>query len=298
MDGRSVALTLKPKRESKLKEATTYLRKTPAVVVASVTLLFIFAAVILAPVVAPLDPNDVRPDDRLLPVGSPGYPLGTDPYGRDILSRLIWGGRISLVAGIVPAFAAMAIGLCLGLVSGYVGGAFDNIVMRVIDVIMAFPFMLLAITVVAALGPSLLNAMIAVVIAVFPRDTRLIRGLVLSLKEQEFVEAARALGYSPLRIIFSEIAPGVMSTVIVIMTLHITTMIAATAGLSFLGLGVQLPKADWGKMVADGRQFVIFAPHIVLVPSIVLSIVCLCFSILGDALQTALHPSSDVATGS
>ena len=130
MDVRSIALTLKPKRETKLKRVTTYLARTPEVAVACAVLLLIFAAVILAPLVAPQDPNELHPEDRLLPVGTPGYPLGTDQVGRDILSRLIWGGRISLVTGIVPAFAAMTIGLCLGLLSGYAGGTFDNIVMR------------------------------------------------------------------------------------------------------------------------------------------------------------------------
>jgi peptide/nickel transport system permease protein len=267
-----------------------YLRENPIVILAALVLLIVILSAVAAPWLSPQDPYKMIPVDRLKPPGSLGYPLGTDSFGRDMLSRVIWGGRTSLLAGIVPALAAMVISVVTGLVSGYVGGRLDSLIMGVVDVLLAFPFMLLAIALVAALGPSLQNAMLAVIITTIPARMRLIRGETLSLAARPFVDAARVLGYSSWRILFVEMMPNVMAIAITMFTIDITIMITATAGLSFLGLGVQPPQADWGTMIADGRQFLTVAPHITLIPSVALTLVCLCFAVVGDAVQDLLNP--------
>ncbi|NPV54459.1 MAG: ABC transporter permease [Firmicutes bacterium] len=270
----------------------SYFREKPLVTVACLILLLIAMSAIFALWVAPKDPYQMEIRSRLKPIGTPGFPLGTDSYGRDILSRVIWAGRTSLLAGVVPAFIAMSFGVLLGLLSGYWGGWFDRIVMAVVDIMLSFPFMLLAIALVAALGPSLQNAMIAVIVATVPARIRLIRGETLSIKEASFIDAARVLGYGDLRIIFSEILPNVMAIAMTAMSMDIPLMISATAGLSFLGLGVQPPQADWGTMVSDGKNFIMIAPHVTLVPSAVLLIVTLCFAIIGDAVRVIFNPKA------
>lgn len=273
-----------------LKKLSSYLIENPTVGAALVVLMGIGLMVLGSPFLPLKDPVVMDPVHGLLSIGSSGHPLGTDHLGRDLLSRLIWGGRLSLLAGIAAAFAAMALGSVMGLLSGYIGGSLDYAVMRLTDVGLAFPRLLLAIAIMASLGPSFVGGVIAVTLATVPRNVRLIRGQVLSVKEKPFIEAARVLGYGHSRIIFSEIMPNVMATVITMVTLDITLMIRATASLSFLGLGVQAPRADWGSMVADGRRFLSARPHLVLVPSIMLVVVCLCFSILGDEVQKQLDP--------
>ena len=269
---------------------TSYLVRNPVVGMALAVLLGTGLVVLGAPILPLTDPVAIDPVNRVLPVGSAGHPLGTDHLGRDLLSRLVWGGRLSLLAGVVAAFGAMALGTIIGLLSGYVGGWLDYVVTRLTDVGLAFPRLLLAIGIMAILGPSFISAVIAVTVATVPRNVRLIRGQVLSIKQKPFVEAGRVLGYGHARIIFSEIMPNVMATVITMVTLDVTLMIIATTSLSFLGLGVQPPQADWGSMVSDGRSFLGTAPHLVLVPSAVLVVVCLCLSILGDELQKQLDP--------
>jgi peptide/nickel transport system permease protein len=265
-------------------------QQEPLVVAACLILLATVLSAILAPLLAPDDPDNVNPLQRLEGVGTPGYLLGTDGLGRDILSRLIWGARISLIAGILPAIAAVAVGTAIGLVAGYVGGIVDGVIMRVVDVLLAFPFLLLAVALVGSLGPSLINAMIAVVVATVPVIVRLIRGQVLSLKALPFVDAARLLGYSHARIMFSEMLPSLIAIVVTMLTIQIPVMILATTGLSFLGLGVQPPTADWGSMVSDGLPDMTIAPHVVIVPSLTISLVALCFGIIGDTLQRRLNP--------
>jgi ABC-type dipeptide/oligopeptide/nickel transport system permease subunit len=275
---------------TRFNRVVAYLGENPLVIIAALILIIVILLAIMAPWVAPQDPYKMTPVDRLKQPGSAGYPLGTDSFGRDLLSRIIWGGRISLLAGIIPALAAMVISVVVGLISGYVGGRLDSLIMGLVDILLAFPFMLLAIALVAALGPSLQNAMLAVIITTVPARLRLIRGETLSLAARPFVDAARVLGYSSLRILFVEIMPNVMAIAITMFTIDITIMITATAGLSFLGLGVQPPQADWGTMIADGKQFMTIAPHITLIPSLALTLVCLCFAVLGDAVQDLLNP--------
>jgi peptide/nickel transport system permease protein len=265
-------------------------RREPLVVVACLILAATVVSALLASRLAPYAPDAVDPLHRLEGLGAPGHLLGTDGLGRDILSRLIWGAQISLVAGILPAVAAVALGTVIGILAGYAGRLVDGVIMRIVDVLLAFPFLLLAVALVASLGPSLVNAMIAVVVATVPGIVRLIRGQVLSLKELPFVDAARLLGYSHARIMFSEMLPSLVALVVTVLTIQIPVMILATTGLSFLGLGVQPPTADWGSMVNDGLADMTVAPHVVLVPSFTISLVALCFGVIGDTVQRRLNP--------
>jgi len=256
--------------------------------------LIVLAGVVLAACLAPYlplaDPDAVDTVQRLKPPFTPGHLLGTDEFGRDLLSRLVWGARVSLLAGAATAAAAMLIGVLLGVLSGYYAGWPETVIMRLTDILMAFPYILLAIAIVAGLGPGLRNAMIAIAIVGFPIYTRLVRGIVLSVRGREFVEAARALGSTDRLILARHIVPQLLSPVIVAFSLDVGAKILATAGLSFLGLGTQPPTADWGSMLATGRQFVILSPHVVLLPGLAIFVIVLALNLVGDALRDFLDP--------
>jgi len=258
--------------------------------------LLVLVGVVLAACLAPhlplADPDTVDTANRLRPLFTPGHPLGTDEFGRDLLSRLVWGARVSLLAGAATAAAAMLVGVVLGVLSGYYSGWPETVIMRLTDILMAFPYILLAIAIVAGLGPGLRNAMIAIAIVGFPIYTRLVRGIVLSVRGREFVEAARALGSTDRLILLRHIVPQLLSPVIVAFSLDVGAKILATAGLSFLGLGTQPPTADWGSMLATGRQFVILSPHVVLLPGLAIFVIVLALNLVGDALRDFLDPRS------
>jgi len=259
-------------------------------VVAALTLLVAVLVALLAPWLPLADPDTVDTPNRLRPPMTSGHQLGTDEFGRDLLARLVWGARVSLLAGVTTAAAAMLIGVTLGILGGFYTGWIETVVMRLTDILMAFPYILLAIAIVAGLGPGLRNAMIAIAIVGFPLYTRLVRGVVLSLREREFVEAARALGATDPLILGRHILPHLLSPLIVAFSLDIGAKILATAGLSFLGLGSQPPTADWGSMLATGRQFVILSPHVVLLPGLAIFAVVLALNLMGDALRDLLDP--------
>jgi peptide/nickel transport system permease protein len=259
-------------------------------VAALVVLVAVVVAAVLAPRLPLHDPDAVETTNRLKPPLSPGHLLGTDEFGRDLLARLVWGARVSLLAGAASAAAAMVIGVALGLLSGFYTGWAEVLIMRATDILMAFPYILLAIAIVAGLGPGLRNAMIAIAIVGLPLYIRLVRGVVLSLREREFVEAARALGATDALILGRHVLPHLVSPVIVAFSLDVGTKILATAGLSFLGLGTQPPTADWGSMLATGRQFVIFRPHVVLLPGLAIFVIVLALNLVGDALRDLLDP--------
>ncbi len=253
-----------------------------------VALLFLVA--ILSPVISPHDPLAVRPDDSYLPPLSPGHILGTDELGRDLLSRILWGARVSLPV----AFVAVAVGLfaggLVGLVSGYAGGIADLLLMRLVDALLAFPGLILAIAIVAALGPGLRNAMIAIGIVAVPVYARLVRAVVLQLKQMEFVAAARALGASPMRVVLRHLIPNLLNPIIVQVSLSAGFAILAEATLSFLGLGAQLPTPDWGQMINSGASFLANDPWLAIVPGAAISITVFSFNLLGDSLRDALDP--------
>ena len=255
-----------------------------------VVILLAVVAALSAPWLPLPDPDAVETPNRLRPPLSPGHPLGTDEFGRDLGSRLVWGARVSLLAGVGTAALAMLVGVTLGILGGYYTGWIETTVMRLTDILMAFPYVLLAIAIVAGLGPGLRNAMIAIAIVGFPLYTRLVRSVVLSVREREFVEAARALGSGDLVILGRHVVPHLVSPVIVAFSLDVGAKILATAGLSFLGLGTQPPTADWGSMLATGRQFVLLRPHVVLLPGLAIFVMVLALNLVGDAVRDALDP--------
>ena len=217
-------------------------------------------------------------------------PLGTDNLGRDILSRIIFGARISLKAAIVVVMISMSIGVPLGLIAGYFGGKIDDIIMRFADMILAFPSLLLAIAIVASLGPSLINALVAIPLTWWPWYTRLMRSQVISVKEMQFVESARAIGASRWRIMFRHILPNCLSPIIVNATVDMGYVILAIASLGFLGLGTQPPAADWGVMVSDGREFFMKQWWISTFSGASIFLTVLAFNLTGDGIREALDP--------
>jgi peptide/nickel transport system permease protein len=259
-------------------------------VLALLVIVGVVLAALLAPYLPLADPDTVDTPNRLRPPLTSGHLLGTDEFGRDLLSRLVWGARISLLAGAATAAAAMLVGVVLGVFGGYYSGWPETVIMRLTDILMAFPYILLAIAIVAGLGPGLRNAMIAIAIVGFPIYTRLVRGIVLSVRGREFVEAARALGSPDRLILVRHIVPQLISPVVVAFSLDVGAKILATAGLSFLGLGTQPPTADWGSMLATGRQFVILSPHVVLLPGLAIFVIVLALNLVGDALRDLLDP--------
>lgn len=264
-------------------------RNWPAAVGVALLAIIVFLA-LAAPILPIADPNSIETADRLQTPGAPNHILGTDEFGRDILSRLIWGARISLMMGFLSASLALVVGVFLGLASGYYGGFVDTIIMRVLDVMMAFPYILLAIAIVAVLGPGLLNAMLAIAVVGVPTYARIVRGSVLSVREREFVEASRAIGGRSPYILRRHVFPNVLAPIIVAGSLDVGTKIIATAGLSFLGLGTQPPTADWGTMLASGRQFVTVAHHVATIPGLAIAVVVLGLNLIGDWLRDTLDP--------
>jgi peptide/nickel transport system permease protein len=244
----------------------------------------------LAPALPLPDPNRTQPSRRLAAPLTPGYPLGSDHLGRDLLSRVVWGARVSLMVGVLATLLAVVGGSALGLITGFYGGVADNVVMRGIDLMMAFPYILLAMLLVAALGPGLVNAMIAVAVVNVSFYARGVRAAVLLLREQEFVEAARAVGSSEGRILRRHIVPGIAGPILVFVSMNIGVMITESAGLSFIGLGAQPPTADWGTMLADGRQFITVAAHVAAIPGLAIFLLVLGCNLVGDGLRDALDP--------
>jgi peptide/nickel transport system permease protein len=245
---------------------------------------------VLAPVISPHDPYAVRSTVRLAPPGTAGHWLGVDDLGRDVLSRVLWGGRLSLTVGFVPVLVSGLLGILIGTVAGFWGGRADQLLMRILDVLMAFPAILLAIGIVSALGPGIGNALLAMVVVSIPSFARIVRGSVLVLKAQDFVEAARASGAGRVRIIAVEILPNVLPPLIVYATLEMSRMVIFAAGLSFLGLGAQPPAAEWGAMLSDGRMVLAVAPHVALIPGLAIFLVSMSLNLVGDALRDALDP--------
>lgn len=266
------------------------LLQDPVVAAAIALIVVVAAAAALAPRLAPYDPVQVNPRVRLAPIGAPGHALGTDHLGRDILTRLMWAGRVSLAVGIVPVVLSATAGTAVGLIAGYYGGTIDHVITRSLDVLFAFPAILLALAIVSALGPSIYNAMLAITIVAVPSFARLVRSLVLGLRSRSFVEAAASLGASHRRIVVRHILPNTVAPVIVYGTFETGKTIVFAAALSFLGLGVQPPTAEWGAMLSEGRTVLATAWHVATVPGLVIFLVSLSFNIVGDGLRDALDP--------
>jgi peptide/nickel transport system permease protein len=244
---------------------------------------------LFAPFIAPYDPVEISPDRRLTPPGQSNW-LGTDEVGRDILSRIIWGARISLQIGLTIVLMAAAIGLVIGLLSGYFGGILDQILMRLTDMFMSFPTLILAIAMTAALGPSLFNAVLAMVIVWWPIYARLSRGEVLVIKEREYIKAIKALGASPLKILAFHVLPNAIDVIIVRASIDFGNAVMFCAALSFIGLGAQPPQPEWGAMVTTGRDYLRDAWWLVTFPGLAIFLTVMGFNLLGDSLRDFFDP--------
>ena len=255
-----------------------------------IIILIALATAILAPVVNPYDPtidSDLA-NARLEP--SVSHPFGTDRLGRDVFRRVVHGTRISLMIGFVVVIFTSVTGTVLGLIAGYFGKSFDTIIMRLMDIVLAFPSILLAIAIVAVRGPGIFNTILAVALVGMPGYARVVRSMVLSLRERDYVDAARMIGASDTRIMFLHILPNSLSPIIVQMTLGVGGAILFAAALGFLGLGVQPPAPEWGAMISDGIPFLRQSPHLVFFPGMAIMLTVLGFNLLGDGLRDALDP--------
>lgn len=265
------------------------LSKNKAAVVGGFFILLFIVVSIIGPWFTTFDPNKVAVLNKLQ---SPSlvHWFGTDNFGRDIFTRIIHGMSLTLKVGFLSVGMGGSVGVILGIVSGYYGGKIDTIIMRIMDVLLAFPGILLALAIVSVLGGSLTNVIIAVSVFSIPAFARIVRGSTLTVRKLEYIDAVRALGATDLRIIFKHILPNVMSPIIVQATLRIATAVLTASGLSFLGLGAQPPAPEWGAMLNDGRAYISAAPHIILFPGIMIVLVVLAFNIFGDGLRDALDP--------
>src|SRR5881398_62484 len=262
-------------------------RNRAAVVGGSVVAIFVVVA-LFAPVLAPFDPLKGRLGDRLRAPRAAHW-LGTDELGRDVLSRVLHGARITAQVQVAAVGLALAIGTVLGLTAGYVGRSVDQIIMRFMDILMAFPGIFLALAIIAALG-TVLGNVIATGIFLVPQFARVVRASILTLRDMEFVQAARALGQRDIAIVFRYLLPNSLAPIIVQTSLRMATVLLTASGLSFLGLGVQPPAPEWGAMLSNARSYMITAPHVAMMPGLAIALVVLGFNLLGDGLRDSLDP--------
>jgi peptide/nickel transport system permease protein len=263
--------------------------RNPLALIGGCIVLVLLLCIILAPVIAPYNPARVNLSKKLVAPGVE-YWLGTDEFGRDVLSRIIWGARVSMAVAFFTVGVSMVLGVTMGLLSGYFGGWVDQVIMRLTDILLCFPILLMALALVAVLGPQLMNIMLAVGIALTPQYARIIRGSVLPLRTQHYVEASRGLGASHLYVLIKHIIPNAIPSVIVVATLNVATAILIESSLSFLGLGVQPPTPSWGAMIAEGREWLLNAPWISTFSGVAIMIAVLGFNLFGDALRDILDP--------
>lgn len=265
-------------------------RHRGAVVGGVIAILMVLLAA-LAPWLAPRDP--LR-QDLVRQFQPPSYesPFGTDRYGRDVLSRVIWGSRVSLAVGVVAVAIALVLGTWLGTLAGFSGGVLGTTIMRVMDILLAFPLLLLALAIMAMLGPGLTNVMIAAAISSVPQFARLAYGSTLSTRERDFVTSARVVGSKDSRILFHHILPNILAPIVVMATLRAATVITLEANLSFIGVGVDPSTPSWGSLVSEGQSALTRAPWISLIPALVISVFVLAFNLFGDGLRDALDPST------
>ena len=278
-----------PVGSSLARDAWRRLLRSKSALIGGTVLLAIVLAALLAPLISPYDP--IKTSQRTsLEAPSLAHLMGTDRFGRDVLTRVLWGGRLSLPVGFVSVVIAAVVGVALGLIAGYYGGRLDAVIMRFVDLLLAFPGILLALAIVAVLGASLLNLMIAVGIASIPDYVRITRGTVLSVKEREFILAARTVGIRDSAIILRHILPNVLAPLIVLATLGMAAAIITASALSFLGLGIKPPTPEWGNMLAEGREFLQHAWWVAFFPGLAIMLTVFAINLLGDGLRDALDP--------
>ena len=251
---------------------------------------FMVILAVFAPLIAPYDPNAINPVLPFKGIGTPGHLFGTDDLGRDILSRIIYGSRVSISIGIVAQIIASIVGVTLGSLAGYYGGWIDSLISRVMEIFQAFPDLIFAMAIMTFMGKGVLNLFIALGLLTWVRTARMIRGSVMQLKEKEYVEAARACGASTYWIIMKELVPNCLSTIIVLVTLGIPNAIMYEASLSFLGIGIQPPTPSWGNMISAAQTFISYRPVYSIMPGVAIMITVIAFNIFGDGLRDALDP--------
>ncbi|MBK1622628.1 dipeptide ABC transporter permease DppC [Afifella marina DSM 2698] len=295
MEAETQELAAESPRMAMLREFWAYFSENRGAVIGLVVFVVICLVAIFANVIAPHSASMQFRDSLLVPPvwqegGSWQFILGTDPVGRDILSRLIYGSRFSLFVGCVVVAGALVVGIIVGLLAGFFGGWFDTLVMRVMDIILAFPSLLLALALVAILGPSLTNAMIAIAIVQQPHYVRLTRAAVMAEKQRDYVTAARVVGASPLRLMVVTILPNSLSPLIVQAALSFSNAILDAAALGFLGMGAQPPTPEWGTMLAEAREFILRAWWVVTFPGLAILVTVLAINLVGDGLRDALDP--------
>ncbi|MDC3414353.1 ABC transporter permease [Terrihalobacillus insolitus] len=281
------------KRESRFIQTFRRLVKNKLALFGLIVILIQLLMAVSAPAIVGYDPLEQNLSQTELGVGSEGHWLGTDNYGRDIWSRLVYGARLSLIVGVTSVVIGLIGGIALGLLAGYYK-KLDGLIMRFVDLLFAFPGILLAMLIIAMLGTSLVNVVIAISIWSIPGCARIVRGSVLSVKKQEYVLAMKSLGASDRRIILKHILPNCTAPIIVFATMRMATSILSTSALSFLGLGAQPPTPEWGAMIAAGQDFMWSAPHMTIVPGIAIMLVVFAFNVVGDGLRDALDPNMNV----
>jgi len=282
-----------PKKERMAAKTFRRLLKNKLAVFGMVVIVIQILLAIFAPFIVQHDPLKQNLVNSELGFGADGHWLGTDNYGRDMWSRLVFGARISLIVGIASVGLGLAGGIALGLLSGYYK-KLDGLIMRLVDLMFAFPGILLAMLIIAMLGTSLVNVVIAISIWSIPSCARIVRGSVLSVKKQEYILAMRSLGASNTRIILKHILPNCMAPIIVFSTMRMATAILSTSALSFLGLGAQPPTPEWGAMIAAGQTYIWSAPHMTIVPGVAIMLVVFAFNVVGDGLRDALDPNMNL----
>lgn len=275
--------------EMKLKSLKQLVRRNRVGIIGGVCIAVVIIVALFAPVISPYDPDAMQVTKRNQEPNSE-HPMGTDRFGRDMLSRVIYGARVSLWVGVISVGIGAVGGLILGLLSGYYGGSIDFIIMRVMDVLFAFPSILLALVIIAILGPSLNNTMIAIGIGNMPTFTRIARASILSVKEQDYVQAALALGSKDRSVIIRHILPNILAPIIVQASLALSGAIRTEATLSFLGLGIQPPTASWGSMLSESRRYMELAPWTAIFPALAIMVTVLSFNLFGDGLRDLLDP--------
>ncbi|MFO7952263.1 MAG: ABC transporter permease [Bacillota bacterium] len=286
-----ISLVDTPKSDSEMRQVWRHLRKNRMAMIGLAILFIFMISSIFAPFITPHDPIKLDLINAIEVPNSENL-MGTDWQGRDVFTRILYGGRISLAIGFITVIIGLAVGIPVGTLSGYFGGKFDLFVQRLIDIMLAFPGILLAIVVVAVLGVGVEQVMIAVGISTIPIYTRLVRGSVLSVKEEGYVTAAKSLGIGDARIILRHILPNCLGPIIVMSTFRIATSILWAAGLGFLGLGAQPPDPEWGAMLSNGREYMRAAPFLTTFPGLAIFLMVLGFNLLGDGLRDALDPRS------
>jgi peptide/nickel transport system permease protein len=278
------------------RRALASLRRDPVALIAVLLVVALALVAVFAPLLAPYDPlkaysNGLSADGAPVSPGS-AFLLGTDPNGRDVLSRMIFGARVSLLVGVVATGLASLIGVLVGGIAGYAGGITDSVLMRITDVVLSFPILLFCVALIAITGPSTTNVMLVIAFGYWTYLARIVRGLVLSLKEREFVTAARTLGLGHAAILRRHVLPHVVPAIIVYSTLGIASSILIEASLSYLGIGVPLPQASWGQMISQGQQYFQTAPWLLIAPGVALILTVLAFNLAGDWLTDLLDPAT------